>query len=627
MKALVLDWIASSLAALAPRNDAVCGLYTNNKKPNGDVMSNASTIIFPKTLLGFYMKHAFGPYATRVSVFIFMQTTLMLWWALGYAFYNRWFLELFEQTPPDGVSFVQFAAPTVLVIVGLVFFFDMWHAVENTLWSRSRDKIRNHISSVLYRYLHKQSMTYFQTRLAGKMDSQVKYIAEGFIFDEIGRLLAAVMALIIGTFFINQMDWRFAVLLLSAMVFRFTYGYWRMRPMIKSSEEHADAASLVTGKLIDSLSNFSIVKLFAGRKREEDHVRPMRAEQVRLKERQRYMQRLFWLVPSVVDTFMSGAAMMICVSMYQSGDIAISGIVFTMMIFWAISHQINNIVDMLPNITDHIGSAVESYTKLVRPIDIVDTPNAKKLRVKNGWIEVRNVAFNYGQRDVLNGVSLTIQPGEKVGLVGISGAGKTTLVNLLMRFYDPTGGAIFIDGQNIKKVKQDSLRENIAFIPQDPTMFNRTLRENIGYGKPGATDEEIIEAAKCANAHDFIMATEKGYDSLVGDRGIKLSGGQRQRIAIARAFLKDAPILVLDEATSALDSETEFAIQKSFDELSRGRTTVVIAHRLSTLRNMDRIVVMDRGQIVESGTHSELLTQGGTYAYLWQMQSGGFLHE
>ncbi len=212
-------------------------------------------------------------------------------------------------------------------------------------------------------------------------------------------------------------------------------------------------------------------------------------------------------------------------------------------------------------------------------------------------------------------------------MVGPSGAGKSTLVHLLMRFYDPTRGEILIDGQNIRNVTQDSLRRSIAFIPQEPTLFNRTIRENIEYGKPGASIRQIHDASRRAAAHDFIMGTEKKYDSMVGDRGIKLSGGQKQRIAIARAFLKNAPILVLDEATSALDSETEIAIQKSFDELARGRTTLAIAHRLSTLRNMDKIVVLNDGNVVEYGTHGQLLRRRGEYARLWKMQSGGFLQE
>ena len=228
---------------------------------------------------------------------------------------------------------------------------------------------------------------------------------------------------------------------------------------------------------------------------------------------------------------------------------------------------------------------------------------------------------------ILKNLTIDIAPGERIGLVGVSGAGKTTLVNLLMRMYDVVDGAILVDGQDIRNVTQDSLRENISFIPQEPTMFNRTLRENIAYGCDNVSDEQIYAAARQASAHSFIKDATDGYDTLVGDRGVKLSGGQRQRIAIARAFLKNAPILILDEATSALDSETESTIQKSFERLARGRTTIVIAHRLSTLRNMDRIIVLDNGQVIEQGSHNQLVRSGGVYSRLWKMQSGGFIQE
>ena len=305
----------------------------------------------------------------------------------------------------------------------------------------------------------------------------------------------------------------------------------------------------------------------------------------------------------------------------------IADIVFTIGVFFSVMGAIGGLINQIPDIIDKVSSASKSYKELVGTVEVADIDNAPNILVTHGAIEFKNVSFKYRKKYVLRDFNLKIKSGERVGIVGLSGAGKTTLVNLLMRFYDPNGGAVLIDGQNIANVSQDSLRENISYIPQEPTMFNRTIMENIEYGRPGATLREIKEAAREASADEFICGTEKKYNSLVGDRGIKLSGGQRQRIAIARAFLKNAPILILDEATSALDSETEIAIQKAFDKLSAGHTTLVVAHRLSTLRNMDRIIVLDKGRVIESGTHNSLLRKKGLYARLWNMQSGGFLQD
>jgi len=275
-----------------------------------------------------------------------------------------------------------------------------------------------------------------------------------------------------------------------------------------------------------------------------------------------------------------------------------------------------------------IGTIKSALMLIAKEHDIQNAPDAKGLVVTKGSIQFDDVNFYYKRNNVLfDQFSVTIHPGEKIGLIGFSGAGKSTFVNLIMRFYDVSRGSIKIDGQNIKSVTQNSLHENIAMIPQDPSLFHRSLMENIRYGHINASDDEVIQAAKLAHCHDFIMTLDQGYDSLVGDRGIKLSGGQRQRIAIARAILKNALILILDEATSSLDSVTEKLIQTSLKQLMAGKTTIVIAHRLSTLAEMDRLLVFKDGEIVEDGDHQALLKQNGHFAKMWRMQAGGFLPE
>ena len=281
---------------------------------------------------------------------------------------------------------------------------------------------------------------------------------------------------------------------------------------------------------------------------------------------------------------------------------------------------------------ENIGTIQDGMKTLGRPISIQDKPDAKELQVSKGEIKFENVSFAYSTKNVFDQLNITIKPGEKIGIVGRSGAGKSTLIQLLLRFYTIDQGRILIDGQNIEDVTQDSLRRNIALVTQDTSLLHRTVEENIKYGRPDATDQEMYQAVQKAKADEFIpqlvdLRGKTGYDAYVGERGVKLSGGQRQRIAIARVFLKDAPILILDEATSALDSEVEAAIQSSLNDLMHGKTVIAIAHRLSTIAQMDRLIVLDQGKIAEQGTHEELVAKNGIYAHLWQRQTGGFLIE
>ena len=291
-----------------------------------------------------------------------------------------------------------------------------------------------------------------------------------------------------------------------------------------------------------------------------------------------------------------------------------------------IFHRVWNLGKSIRHIYEALADAAEMVEILEMPHEVKDYPKAKSLAVSNSVIKFEDVTFKFNQtRAVLNGLSMQIAPHEKIALVGPSGAGKSTITKLLMRFYDVESGKITIDGQSIAKVTQNSLRHAVAMVPQEPILFHRSLMDNIRYGRPDATDEEVFEAARRARCHDFIVELPEKYNTFVGERGIKLSGGERQRIAIARAILKDAPILVLDEATSSLDSESESLIQAALDELMKGKTTIVIAHRLSTIMRMDRIVVIDGGKVVDTGTHDQLLEKQGIYKKLWDIQAGGFI--
>ena len=579
----------------------------------------------PKSLWRFYFKYAARGHWPILGLWalVFIISGLNdLFWPIS----QRWTIAIFEAEVPFGMTLLEHALPTLLLILGIFLCLDVAHLLNDMLRSHWRPVIHNQISEVLNDYAHAQSMRFWTGGMSGKVFSQINYVARGFrVIENFWKIGVILIIIGINASMIFQINKYIALLFAVSFVLRFAYSWAMVKPMNRTAEDASSADSSLSGQTIDSLSNYYIVKLFAGASGEKEHLKEHRKKQIKTSIKSMFMQRLFWGVPMCLWDVLYVVVLIVCCILFSQGNMKISDVVFTISVYMSIMWMISFVVNNIPDIVDMLSSASKAYKELNQPMDVVDVENAEPLVVSRGRIEFKNVYFKYKNKYVLRDLNLVIKPGERVGLVGASGAGKTTLVNLLMRFYEPTRGQILIDGVDIRDVTQDSLRQNISFIPQDPTMFNRTLRENITYGKPGATDAEIRHAARMAAADKFINATEKKYDSMVGDRGIKLSGGQRQRIAIARAFLKNAPILILDEATSALDSETEIAIQSSFEKLAIGRTTIAIAHRLSTLRNMDRIVVIESGKIIEQGTHSQLLRKKGEYARLWKMQSGGFI--
>lgn len=385
----------------------------------------------------------------------------------------------------------------------------------------------------------------------------------------------------------------------------------------------------LNGTLADILGNHHIVRYFASTNREKQRILKDRNEIQDIANKEIGIVSKEGTIRQATLFAFQVATMTVSIWLFSKGMVSIAALIFAVTYLGRLAGSLFDITPIIRGMEQVFLDAANITEILDEPLEIKDKPNAKKLKVNKGKISFNNAAFSYSDHDkkVINIQDLIIKPGEKIGLAGHSGGGKTTLTKLLLRFSDVTSGEITIDDQNIAKVTQDSLRGNIAYVPQEPYLFHRSLRDNIAYGKSSATDEEILKAVKRANAYEFIKTLPKGLDTIVGERGVKLSGGQRQRIAIARAILKDAPILILDEATSALDSQSEKLIQDALTKLMKGRTSIVVAHRLSTISQLDRIIILSGGEIVEQGSHRQLLKQKGIYAELWHHQSGGFIED
>ncbi len=482
----------------------------------------------------------------------------------------------------------------------------------------------------LFEYLTQHSHTYFSNRFAGSLSGKITHasegmqgIAEAFLWD----YYVAALSLVITFGYMFTVSVPIALLFLCLTIFLTVLNYIIARYRRPHVVAYSAQTTRLRGYAVDAITNVAAVRQFTRKKEEQtrfgeqiEKMRSLYLKQWRISE---------WgkLINSVCLVIFEGGMLIFAIHLWSQNKITVGDIVMFTALMTNIHSTLLHIGNSMNGFIRRYGDVEEGLSEILIQHEIVDHPDAGKLVMKKGTIGWDNVTFKYEDNSVFDHFNLAIRAGERVGLVGSSGAGKTTFVSLLLRQHELNEGAILIDGQNIAEVMQDSLRENVAVVPQEPMLFHRSIRDNIAYGKPNATDKEIIAVAKKAQAHGFISALKDGYDTLVGERGVKLSGGQKQRVAIARAMLKNARILVLDEATSALDSESEVAIQKALHELMTGKTVIAIAHRLSTLREMDRIIVLEDGKIIEDGNHDTLTKSGGLYARLWEHQAGGFLQD
>jgi ATP-binding cassette subfamily B multidrug efflux pump len=479
----------------------------------------------------------------------------------------------------------------------------------------------------------RQSWTFFQNDFAGRIANRVMQTGPS-LRDSVVQAAHAVLYILVyggsAVVLLSSSDLRLAAPILMWFACYLALLRYFVPRLRDRSKDLSEVRSLLTGRVVDSYTNILTVKLFARPRDEDAFVREAVDQHTLVFRHQLRLITLFGFILSGVNALLIVATGTVAVWLWLRGSIAIGTVATALPLSWQMVNISGWVADSVTNIFENVGAVQDGMRSIALPRLMPDKPDAATLRVERGAVRFENVRFGYGsERGVIHGIDLAIAPGERLGLVGRSGAGKSTLVNVMLRFYELEGGRILIDGQDIAGVTQESLRANIAMVTQDTSLLHRSIRENIRYGNPGAADEEAIDAARQAHALDFIETLEdwrgrRGFDAHVGERGVKLSGGQRQRIALARVILKDARILVLDEATSALDSEVEAAIQEQLDDLMQGRTVIAIAHRLSTISRMDRLIVLDQGRVVETGSHAELVRRGGIYARLWRRQSGGF---
>lgn len=564
------------------------------------------------------------------KLLIFGQVIVAIYWAIDLSLRPYLLKLIIDRLPNIQVSDInQHLLPPIVLYIAMSLILVIVLRLLDYLWLQLNPRLKRHAGDILVKMMMNHSITLFQNQFAGNLANKVKDVMSGIpdlVKLVIQNFFSNILAVCIAVFAVWSINFSFSLLLLG-WVFIFTLGSTSFIKKAKRlCEDSAAIRSRVVGYMVDIFSNILSVNLFCTKNNESSRLMTHLDDYVVADQKRDWWFLWMFLFQGLSFVLYQILGFLLLVSGFKTGSITPGDFALLISINISLIGTLWSLSGDILKFSDLVGSLKQGLQIALTPIEILDKPDALVLTCTHGNITFDRVKFHYkGTAPIFHNKSIEIVAGQKVGLVGYSGGGKSTFAGLILRLYDVQEGAILIDGLDIRDVTQDSLRKNIAMIPQDPSLFHRSLMENIRYGRIDASDEEVIAAAKKAHAHEYISIFPQGYDSQVGERGVKLSGGQRQRIAIARAILKNAPILILDEATSQLDSVTESLIQESLWELMQNKTTIVIAHRLSTLLHMDRILVFDQGKIVEDGAHSELLGKGKLYKQLWDAQVGGFL--
>ena len=549
--------------------------------------------------------------------------------ALLWPYILRVVIDIFTRYEGDRMAAWEALKAPIIGGVCLVIYIEIASRTMGFLMAKGIPKLQADIRMAMFDHVQHHSPHYFNERFAGSLANKITDMTtqvESIIQQLFWPIVPTISTCLLGAGFLYFVNPLFTWILLSWTVIHVAICFKFTRPVDLYEHRHGEARSTLLGKIVDSFTNNFAVNLFYRFHHEKNSIAPFQKEEQKTNvQAKTYVEKMycclsvFYFLGVILGLFGT------LLYLWLHDRITTGEVVQVFNTMWSLIMILWTVGRALPLLFQSFGIAKQAYSVMRDPQDMGDKPHAKDLKISSGEIIFDDVSFRYGEKKLFENKHVQIRGGERIGLVGYSGAGKSTFINLILRFFPLRSGKILIDGQEVADVTLESLRRQIALIPQDPVLFHRTLRENICYGKPDAAEAEIIHAARLAHCDEFIRNIPNGYEAKVGERGTKLSGGEKQRIAIARAILVDAPILILDEATSSLDSVTERYIQDSLEKIMLNRTAIVIAHRLSTLSRMDRILVFDKGKIVEEGTHAALLNLDGLYAQMWKMQVGGFL--